>query len=55
MRGLGANKVYTGVGCAKCRSTGYHGRSGIYELLVIDDDLRDIIAAEPERHRVPRL
>jgi general secretion pathway protein E len=29
-----------GAGCEECRGTGYHGRTGIYELLVMDDELR---------------
>jgi general secretion pathway protein E len=34
---------YRGKGCAACFQTGYRGRSGIYELLVIDDDIRTLI------------
>jgi general secretion pathway protein E len=29
-----------GRGCEHCRGTGYRGRTGIFELLVLDDDLR---------------
>jgi general secretion pathway protein E len=32
--------VARGAGCAHCRGTGYRGRTGIYELLVMNDDLR---------------
>src|SRR5262249_18294363 len=32
--------VYRGKGCSKCVMTGYRGRSGIYELMGIDDDIR---------------
>jgi type IV pilus assembly protein PilB len=39
--------VYRGKGCDKCRNTGYKGRLGIYELLELDDDLRDIITSSP--------
>ena len=35
-----------GVGCRRCRNTGYSGRIGIHELLVVDDELRDAISAE---------
>jgi type IV pilus assembly protein PilB len=38
---------YHGVGCPKCRSSGYSGRLGIFELLVPDDDMRDRIAGNP--------
>lgn len=30
-------------GCGHCRETGYRGREGIYELLVLDDAIRDLI------------
>jgi len=36
---------YRGVGCGKCRNTGFAGRIGIYELLIINDMLRDKISA----------
>ncbi len=32
---------YKGVGCRKCRNTGYSGRAGIHELLIVDDPIRD--------------
>ena len=32
---------YRGLGCAKCRNSGFVGRIGIYELFVPDDELRD--------------
>jgi general secretion pathway protein E len=32
-----------GPGCAECKQTGYRGRTGIHELLVIDDDVRNLI------------
>lgn len=31
------------VGCLACNRTGFQGRSGIYELLVVDDDIRRLI------------
>ena len=39
--------LYQGAGCEKCRQTGYKGRLGIYELLVLTDELRDLITANP--------
>ncbi len=38
--------LYHGKGCAKCKDTGYAGRVGIYELLIIDDELRKLIIAK---------
>jgi general secretion pathway protein E len=34
---------YRGKGCPACFQTGYRGRSGIYELLVIDDNIRGLV------------
>jgi general secretion pathway protein E len=31
------------VGCDHCGHTGYKGRTGVYELMVVDDKLRDLI------------
>jgi general secretion pathway protein E/type IV pilus assembly protein PilB len=38
-------------GCARCFRTGYRGRSGIFEALVIDDELRDLVKSKA----APRL
>ena len=34
---------YRGVGCPACTQTGYRGRTGIHELLVLDDEVRRLI------------
>ncbi|MBL7157546.1 MAG: type II/IV secretion system protein [Candidatus Omnitrophica bacterium] len=36
-------KYYKGKGCEDCRFTGYKGRVAIYELLIIDDPIRELI------------
>jgi type IV pilus assembly protein PilB len=36
--------IFEPVGCSKCFGTGYRGRVGVYEVLLVDDDLREIIA-----------
>jgi type IV pilus assembly protein PilB len=36
--------VWEPVGCAKCFGTGYRGRLGLYEVLPVDDDIRDLVA-----------
>ncbi|KAA5541136.1 type II secretion system protein GspE [Roseiconus nitratireducens] len=35
--------VYESVGCERCRGTGFRGRVGLFELLVIDDACRELI------------
>ncbi len=36
-------KFYRGKGCEKCNRSGYKGRLGIYELMLINDEMRDLI------------
>lgn len=36
-------KVYRGVGCGVCNSTGYKGRVGLYEVMEVTDELRELI------------
>ena len=38
-------KFYYGRGCDRCNNTGHRGRTGIYELTIINDDIRDLISA----------
>lgn len=38
-------RLHKGRGCTRCRNTGFLGRIGIFELLVPDDDMRDMITA----------
>ncbi len=35
--------VYRGKGCPACKGTGYKGRSGIFELMMINDEMREMI------------
>ncbi|MEK7465504.1 MAG: GspE/PulE family protein [Patescibacteria group bacterium] len=37
-------KLYRGKGCTICDNTGYKGRTGIFEILVVSEKIRDIIA-----------
>ncbi len=38
-------KFYYGKGCDRCNNTGHRGRMGLYELLVVNDDIRDLITS----------
>ncbi|MEH6516549.1 MAG: type II secretion system ATPase GspE [Halioglobus sp.] len=42
-KGTEAVQIYHGVGCERCNYSGYAGRTGIYELIEIDDGLRLLI------------
>ena len=36
-------KVFRGAGCSTCNNTGYKGRIGLFELMIMDDELREMI------------
>jgi type IV pilus assembly protein PilB len=38
-------KFYYGKGCARCNNAGYKGRTGLYELLEVNDDIRDLVSS----------
>ena len=37
--------VYRGRGCGECKGTGYRGRTGIFELMVVDDEIKEMIVS----------
>jgi type IV pilus assembly protein PilB len=37
-------KIYYGRGCQRCNNTGHRGRTGIYELVTMGDEVRDLIS-----------
>ena len=39
-------KTYDAVGCKECNNVGYYERIGIFEILAIDDNLRELIAQD---------
>ena len=40
---LASAQIYHGAGCADCHGTGYRGRIGIFEIVLIDDQVRNLI------------
>ncbi len=46
-------KVVRPKGCSACLRTGYKGRTGIFEVLMVDDDMRELIKhkASPREYR----
>jgi len=43
LKKAGKDKFYSGKGCPKCNTTGFLGRMGVLEALLIDDEMRDMI------------
>jgi type IV pilus assembly protein PilB len=44
-----------GQGCFSCMHTGYKGRTGVYEVLIIDDLVQDLILKRTSAHEIIRL
>ena len=40
---LHTTTFYKGTGCKDCNQTGYRGRAGIFEIFMIDDEIRKMI------------
>jgi len=38
-----SGQFFIGAGCSKCFNTGYKGRTGIYELMMVDEQIREMI------------
>jgi len=53
--GFTSENLFRGEGCDRCRFTGFQGRVGVYELLVVDDTYRDIITNDPTVTELRRL
>ena len=53
--GFTSENLFRGEGCDRCRFTGFQGRIGVYELLVVDDTYRDIITNDPTVTELRRL
>jgi type II secretory ATPase GspE/PulE/Tfp pilus assembly ATPase PilB-like protein len=49
------HKLFKGRGCAKCNNTGYQGQIGIFEVLPITNEIRDLVATRPPWSAVNKL
>ncbi|MDP8296685.1 MAG: type II secretion system ATPase GspE [Candidatus Orphnella occulta] len=45
-------KFYRGKGCLKCMNTGYKGRIGIFELMLMDEDIRKLTIAKASHDEI---
>jgi len=46
---------YRGVGCRSCRNTGFKGRIGVHELMLLGDEMRDAIVANPSINHLRQI
>lgn len=47
-------KVYRGKGCEKCNFTGFYGRTAIYEILLVDEAIKDLILKKPTSEQIKK-
>ena len=56
--GLGARgdaEIFEPAGCPECAETGYRGRAGIYEVMVVTDEIRALIVSRATASEIMRL
>jgi len=51
----GGENIYKAVGCNKCRQIGYKGRVGIYEVLLITEEIRRLISKKASAEEIKSL
>lgn len=44
--------VFEPVGCEKCGKTGYKGRAGVYEAIIVDDAVEEAVIRDPREHTI---
>ncbi|KKU67195.1 MAG: hypothetical protein UX89_C0017G0020 [Parcubacteria group bacterium GW2011_GWA2_47_16] len=47
-------KMWTAVGCPECNNTGYKGRVGIYEAILMDDAIEKIVRENPSEREIQK-
>ena len=45
-------RIYIGKGCPVCRSTGYSGRVGIFEILLLSEKIKDLIVEKNDSQKI---
>ncbi|MCJ7594700.1 MAG: type II secretion system ATPase GspE [Desulfobacterales bacterium] len=52
---VGEQGIYRGEGCGTCLKTGYKGRTGIFEMMILDDALKNLILKTSDANAIKRL
>jgi type II secretory ATPase GspE/PulE/Tfp pilus assembly ATPase PilB-like protein len=45
-------QIFTAPGCEMCGHSGYKGRSGIYEAIVMDEEVEEVVLRDPREHMI---
>jgi general secretion pathway protein E len=46
--------IYRAKGCRACRNTGYRGRTAVHELMIVDDEVRDLVMKKADASSIRR-
>jgi general secretion pathway protein E len=46
--------IHRGLGCSSCLNTGYRGRTGIFELMILDDSIKNLILRTSDANAIKR-
>jgi len=49
---LADKKIYRGTGCSLCLNTGYKGRAGLFELMILDDTIKNLMLKTPDANAI---
>ena len=49
---LADKKIYRGTGCPMCLNTGYKGRAGLFELMILDDTIKNLMLKTPDANAI---
>ncbi len=50
--GIQRDKMWAPVGCPECSGIGYKGRIGVYEAILVDDEIEKAVIANPSEHDI---
>jgi type IV pilus assembly protein PilB len=51
----GQVEIFEAVGCPRCRHTGYRGRSGVFEVMHLTDEIRSMVVSRASSHEIKAL
>ncbi|MES3004997.1 MAG: GspE/PulE family protein [Patescibacteria group bacterium] len=52
LEGISLDKMFVGVGCEKCNMTGYKGRLGVHEAILMDENIENIVKDNPSEREI---
>jgi len=52
LQGRNVNTLFRGRGCQHCLETGYRGRTGIYEVVVINEEIRELVLKRADANSI---